>query len=105
MVWVGGLGVGAGEALSSGQSLTAKDRSGPPVRHVIQALDMTAAALAGGRPVLPEAVTLIARNPIPLLPFAAWRWLFGKAGTRHWYRQAAENGMRKAEMIARPYAE
>ena len=105
MVWVGGLAVGAGEALSGGQSLTAKDRSGPPVKHVIRALDMTAAALASGKPVPPEAAAMIARNPIPLLPFSAWRWIFVKAGTRRWQRQAAKNGVRKAEMGARPYAE
>jgi len=105
MRWAGGLAMGAGEALSGGQSLTAKDRKGPPVKHVIQALDMTAAALAGGRPVPPEAVTMIARNPLPLLPFAAWRWIFVKGGTRHWQRQAAENGVTKEKMIARPYSE
>ena len=103
--WAGGLAMGAGEALSSGQSLTSRNRSGPPVKHVIQALDMAAAALTEGRPPPSEAVTMIARSPIPLLPFAAWRWIFVKAGARHWQRRAAANGISKGNMLARPYAE
>jgi multimeric flavodoxin WrbA len=103
MRWAGGLAMGAGEALSSGQSLTSRNRSGPPVKHVIQALDMTAAALVEGRPLPSEAVTMIARSPIPLLPFAAWRWIFVKAGARHWERRAAANGISKENMLARPY--
>ena len=105
MRWAGGLAMGAGEALSSGQSLTSKNRSGPPIKHVIQALDMTAAYLAEGQPLPSEAVAMIARSPIPLLPFAAWRWIFVKAGTRRFERQAAANGISKENMLARPYAE
>jgi multimeric flavodoxin WrbA len=105
MSWAGGLVMGAGEALSSGQSLTSKNRSGPPVKHVIQALDITAIALAEGQTVPHEAVTMIAKNPIPLIPFSGWRWIFVKAGTRHWQRQAAANGISKENMLARPYAE
>jgi multimeric flavodoxin WrbA len=105
MRWAGGLAMGAGEALSSGQSLTSRNRSGPPVKHVIQALDMTAAYLAEGQPLPPEAVTMIARSPIPHLPFAAWRWIFVKTATRRWQRQAASNGISKENMLARPYAE
>jgi hypothetical protein len=105
ITWAGGLAMGAGEALSGGQSLTSKDRSGPPVKHVIQALDMTAAALAEGRPAPSEAVTMIAKTPIPRVPFAVWRWIFVKAGTRHWQRQAAGHGVNKRKMLERPYAE
>jgi multimeric flavodoxin WrbA len=105
MRWAGGLAMGAGEALSGGQSLTSKNRSGPPVKHVIQALDLTAAALAEGKPLPSEVVPMIARNPIPLLPFAAWRWIFVKAGARHWQRQAAANGISKGNMLAQPFAE
>jgi hypothetical protein len=72
---------------------------------VIHALDMTAAALAERRPLPSEAVTMIARSPTPLLPFAAWRWIFVKAGARHWQRQAAANGISKENMLVRPYAE
>lgn len=34
------------------------------------------AALAEGRPILCEAVALIAKSPIPLLPFTIRRWIF-----------------------------
>ncbi len=103
--WAGGLAMGAGEALSSGQFLTSKNRSGPPVKHVIKALNMTAAYLAEGRPLPSEAATMIARSPIPLLPFTAWRWIFAKVGTRRFQRQAAANGISKENILAKPYAE
>jgi len=103
--WAGGLAMGAGEALSSGQSLTSRNRSVLPVKHVIQALNMTAAYLAEGQPLPSEAMTMIARSPIPLLPFAAWRWIFVKVGIRRFHRKAAANGISKANMLARPYAE
>ncbi len=105
MRWAGGLAMGAGEALSCGQSLTSRNRSGPPVKHVIRALDMTAASLAEGQTLPSEAVTMIARSPIPLLPFGAWRWIFVKGGTRRFQRQAAANGISKEKLLARPYAE
>jgi hypothetical protein len=105
MSWAGGLAMGAGEALSSGQLLTTKHRSGPPVKHVIQALDMIAVALDEGRTVPHEAVTMIAKNPIPFVPFSTWRWIFVKAGARLWQREAAAKGVSKEDMLARPYAE
>jgi len=105
MRWAGGLAMGAGEALSSGQPLTSRNRSGPPVKHVIRALNMTAACLAEGQPLPSKAVTMIARSPIPLLPFSIWRWLFVKVAARRWQRQAAANSISKENMLARPYAE
>lgn len=105
MRWAGGLAMGAGEALSSGQSLTSRNRSGPPVKHVIKALNMTAAYLAEGRALPSEAVTMIARSPIPLLPFAAWRWIFVKVGTRRLQQRAAANGISEENIRAQPYAE
>jgi multimeric flavodoxin WrbA len=104
MIWAGALAMGAGEALSSGQLLTDPGRSGPPVAHVIQALDMASAALDEGRPVPPEAAALIARSPIPFVPFAVWRWLFARAGDHHWNQRAAANGMQKSNLLAQPYA-
>jgi len=104
IAWAGGLALGAGEAISSGRPLIALDRSGPRVNHVIRALDLTAAALAEGHPVPGEAVTLIARNPMPLVPFTVWRSIFVKAGGRGMERLAAENGVNKDELLARPYA-
>lgn len=104
IAWAGGLALGGGEALSSGQPLTAAHRSGLSVEHVIQALDMTALALAEGRPVPSQAVTMIARNPMPLAPFAVWRWMFTQFGAKGFERRAAENGLSKEQLRARPYA-
>ena len=50
------------------------------MKHVIRALDLTAAALAEGRPVPQEAVTMMTRSPIPCIPFAIWCWLYGRVG-------------------------
>ena len=106
IAWAGGLAMGAGEALSSGQSLTAKARAGrPTVRHVTRALDIAAAALAEGRPLPGEAIAMIARNPIPLVPSAVWHWMFVHFGSKGWQKQAAENGVSKERMTAKPYAE
>ena len=69
-----------------------------------QALDMAGAALAEGRAVPREALTLIAKNPIPGAPFAVWRWIFVAAGSREWHRRAAANGVSKARMVDRLYA-
>jgi len=103
MTWAGALALGAGEALSSGRPLEAKNRQGPPVKHVMQALRITGAALAEGRPVPAEAVALMAKNPVPL-PFAVWQWMFAKIGARGFRRQALGYGVSKKQMFDRPYA-
>lgn len=102
--WAGGLAMGAGEALSSGQSLTTPAHFGPPVGHVINALDMTAAALAEGQRVPGEAARLVAKSPIPLLHFSVWRWLFVKMGNRYWRTKAAGFGVSKKDLLAQPFA-
>jgi hypothetical protein len=105
LIWSGGLALGAGEALCSGQPLTGAERTGrPPVKHVIQALDMASAALADGQPVPAEAVKLIAKTPIPLMPFSLWRWLFVRIGRQHWQQQADQNQVSQEELLAQPYA-
>jgi multimeric flavodoxin WrbA len=104
IAWAGGLAMGAGEALSSGQSLTAPARFGPPVSHVIDALDMAGAALAEGQSVPGEAARMIAKSPIPLLHFSVWRWLFVKMGNRHWRTRAAGFGVSKEGLLAQPFA-
>jgi len=105
MAWAGHLAVGAGEALSSGTPLTDRsaDAGRPPVGHVIAALDLAAAELAAGRPIPPGAETLIARAPIPLVPFALWRRLFAFMGARHWRREAAGHGVGGGALLARPF--
>jgi hypothetical protein len=106
LIWSGGLALGAGEALCSGQPLTGTERASRlPVRHVIQALDLASAALAAGQPVPPEAAKLMAKAPIPLMPFSLWRWLFVKLARQHWQGQAAQNQVSQEELLAQPYAE
>ena len=101
--WAGGLALGAGEAIGD-QPLAGAKRSGLPVKHVIAALEMTAAALAAGLPVPPEAVRTIAKNPIPLMPFALWRWLYVRLGGKGFEQEAAKNGISKDRLLAHPYA-
>lgn len=104
IAWAGGLAMGAGEALSSGQSLATPTRSGPPVGHVIDALDMAAAALVAGQSIPGEAARLIAKSPIPLLHPSVWRWLFVKMGNRYWRTRAAGFGVSKKGLLAQPSA-
>jgi hypothetical protein len=101
--WAGSLALGGGGVIG-GQSLSGAKRSGPPVRHVIAALEMTATALAEGLPVPPEAVRMIAKNPIPLMPFALWRWLYARIGGKGFEKVAAKNGVSKDKLLAQPYA-
>ena len=105
MAWAGGLALGAGEALSSGVSLTGPRNGRPPVSHVIEALDLSAEALNEGSAIPEKAAALMARNPIPFLPFGAWRWIYMKGGSRSWNKQAAAFGVSKEAMLARPYAD
>ena len=95
----------AGEALGAEQDLTQVKRSGPPVKHVIQALDMAGADLAKGGIVPSDAQSLISKTPIPVMPFGTWRWMFTKIGGKWWIKQSAENGVRKEDMYATPYAD
>lgn len=101
MTWAGSLAVGGGAGLS-GQSLTAN--SYPGTKNVIRALDLTAAALAEGRPVPQQAVTMMDQSPIPFIPFAIWCWFYGRVGGQRMQRQAIENGVSKNELLARPHA-
>ncbi len=98
-MWAGGLALGGGGAIG-GQPLTGAKRSGPPVQHVIAALEMTAAALAEGLPVPAEAVRMIAKN---FIPFALWRWLYSWMGARGLKKLAAKNGIGKDKLLAQPY--
>ncbi|MDJ0593980.1 MAG: NAD(P)H-dependent oxidoreductase [Pleurocapsa sp. MO_226.B13] len=106
MIWLGGLAMGAGEALFSGLPITGTARSGrPPVKHIIQALDLASAALAVGQIVPPEAAKLMAKTPIPFMPFKLWRWLYIKMGNHHWRPLAAVNQVEAEDLLAQPYAE
>ncbi len=86
-----------------GQPLSQAQRSRPPLKHVFAALDLTAAALAQGRPVPEEAVKMMTKNPIPFLPLALWHWLYLRIGGRGFEQEAARNGVSKHGLRARPY--
>ncbi|MGD0669168.1 MAG: NAD(P)H-dependent oxidoreductase [Bryobacteraceae bacterium] len=98
--WAGGLAFGGG-GMIGGQPLTAAKRSGPPVQHVIAALEMTAAALAEGLPVPAEAVSAIAKTRIP---FPVLRWVYMRMGGKSFEKLAAKNGIGKDQLLAQPYA-
>jgi multimeric flavodoxin WrbA len=100
--WAGGLALGGGGAIG-GEPLTAAKRPGPPVRNVIAALDMTAAALAEGLPVPAGATRLFAKNLIPL-PVPVWRSLYMRLAGRGFEKLAAKNGIGKEQLRAQPYA-
>lgn len=98
--------MGAGEALLGGQPIEKTEktqRQGPPISHVIQVLELTSHALARRQAVSPEAVKLIAKTPIPLIPFRLWRWLFIKTANQHWRQSAASNKVGPEDMLSRPY--
>ena len=105
IAWAGSLALGAGEALVSGRSLAAPDMPGGlPVEHVRQALAMTGAALALGRPVPAEAIALMAGCPLPQVPFAAWQAVFREQAGLGWTARAAAHGVGPEQMLAQPYA-
>jgi len=103
VAWCGGLALGGG-GMIGGQPLTATKRSGLSVKHVIQALDLTAAALSEGLPVPDQAVKLMTKNPIPLVPFALWRWIYTWFASKGFEREAARNGIAKDRLLDQPYA-
>jgi hypothetical protein len=103
--WSGSLAMGSGEALGGGRKLTHPKRSGPPVKHIIKALDKAGADLVQGRVVSPVTQSLISKTPIPIVSFGIWRWMFMKLGGKLWRQQALENGINKEEMYVKPYAD
>lgn len=105
MVWSGGLAMGAGEALLGGLPIEAERAGRPPVKHIIQALDLVSAALADGQMIPPEAAKLMAKTPIPFMPFSLWRWLFIKIANQRWRSIAKVNQVGGEELLAQPYAE
>ena len=103
ITWCGALALGGG-GMIGGQPLRATKRSGPPVNHILQALDLTAAALSEGLQVPARAAELMARNPVPLIPFPLWRWIFMRFGGKGFEQQAARNGIPRDRLLDQPYA-
>jgi len=103
IAWGGGLALGGGGAIGE-QPLSVKKRSGPPIKHVIRALDLTAAALSEGYQVPAQAVRFMAKNPVPFMPFALWRWIYMRLGGKGFEREAARNGVSKDRLLDQPYA-
>jgi hypothetical protein len=103
MAWEGGIALGGGGVIG-GQPLTVTKRSGLPVKHVIRALDLTAAALGAGHPVPAQAIRLMAKSPVPLMPFALWRWIYMRFGGKGFELEAARNGVSKDRLLDQPYA-
>ena len=87
--WAGGLGVGGG-GLVVGRSLA---KPGGMVRPIVQALDLTAAALADGQPV-PEAAYSLLATPI------VWPWLYRLIGNLGFRREARKS---RVDVRARPH--
>jgi len=98
--WAGGLALGAG-GMIGGQPLTQANRQGPPVGHVIAALQMTANSLVDGLPVPLEAVQMISKT---FLPFALFCRFYVWMGSMGFKRIAATNGISDADMLAQPYS-
>jgi multimeric flavodoxin WrbA len=103
IAWAGGLALGGG-AWIEGQPLEGRGRPPLPTRHVLEALDLTAAALALGLPVPAEAASGIARVPFRGLPFWLWQRLYGSLTARVLRARAARNGIGPEIWAARPFA-
>ncbi|WLE97348.1 MAG: NAD(P)H-dependent oxidoreductase [Candidatus Electrothrix communis] len=108
MLWAGGLAMGAGEALISGNSLTGfkgfRDSIRPPLFYVTRSLKATARALAKGEPVHENTVRLLAKKPAPLISSNVWHSLFIKAANRLIKKEAVSNGLTMQEIFEAPLA-
>jgi multimeric flavodoxin WrbA len=81
MQWLGGLGLGGGEAIA-GRRL---EKVGFLARNPRRALDLAAEALAGGQTIAKESENLMAK---PLMPSRLYRWI----GNLGWKREARRRG-------------
>lgn len=92
MAWAGALTFGQGGFVGGRDP----ERLGGMGRHLRQALDEAATALAAGREIPPAAVERMARRLMP-------NWFYTYMANRNWRHKAKENGARR-EIAARPYA-
>lgn len=89
--WSGGLGLGGGETINA----KPLGKLGGMVRNVLKSLDLTADAIAEGKPVPQEAISLMAR---PLVP----KWLYILFGGIGWQLRARRHGAQR-RLRERPY--
>jgi len=102
ITWAGGLALPGG-GMINGQPLIGSKRSGPPVGHVIRSLELAAEAMAEGRPVPAQAVKLMAKNPIPFVPFGIWTRIYMRFGAKAFEEDAARNGVSRDRLMDQPY--
>ena len=103
MTWLGGMALGAGEAMIGGHPLEAKSANGIPLFRISQALDAAGAALARGEALPAEASQGMASVPIPYMPRFIWHRVFMRGAASYWQAQAASHGVSKADMLAAPH--
>ncbi|MGK7897528.1 MAG: hypothetical protein AB4372_28895 [Xenococcus sp. (in: cyanobacteria)] len=60
---------------------------------------MASQALAEGKIVSPKAGKLMAKTPIPFMPFTLWRWLFIKRANQHWRSLGAVNQVGEVRIV------
>jgi hypothetical protein len=46
----------------------------------------------------------MAKNPIPFMPFALWRWIYIRFGGKGFEQEAARNGVSRDRLLDQPYA-
>ena len=90
-IWAGGLSLGAGESISGKQLSEVQGMA----RNVIKSLNLSADALADGKPVPQEAIELMAKPIVPI-------WAYSLIGGFGWKQQAKKYKADK-KLRARPY--
>ncbi len=103
MTWLGATAMGAGEGTLGGRPLTEKGANGIPLFRIGQALDAAGTALARGEAIPADAWQGMARVPIPYMPRPLWHRLFMRGAAAYWEKEAAGNGLPKADMPAAPH--
>jgi multimeric flavodoxin WrbA len=104
IIWMGGLAMGAGEAICGGDPLKPRSQFGFPLTHISGALISAAEAIDQGQAIPAEATRGMSKNPVPHTPFLLWRRLFMFQGNKMWENRAAGHGVSRQNMRARPYA-
>ncbi len=106
MSWAGGLAMGAGEVLLSGQPITGfKGYKGiirPPLYYIDKALCIAADSLSLGLGVPDQAVELMARKPLSFISFNFWCYLYIKIGKKIALKEAMKQGVQPRDVSSRP---